>query len=727
MGVGARFLGMGKSGLAFSDDCDTIYLNPSGISLLDDWQVSSMMFGKFINEVNFLQFTGVYPAFYGMVGLGFVGSSISYSTPIPTLVSTEGGYRVIPDPSGGTYRYSYNNNAILLSYGLKLKDVISWDIIKNVSLGANLKLFQVGLTGSGITGGSATGLDLDVGLLWQANKWLKVGASGLDILPFDMGGKLIWESGIEESYPSVERIGINAKVMGADAPFHYESQELFINTDMEFSILRDEIPVLYHVGFEWWPMIYLALRAGIDQDVVGTGAGEALSTTNNVTAGVGLLYGGFRFDYGYHQYNNLSENDTHYFSMTYNIWKEPPPKVIKKKMEILEPVNKSIVFGEVVNLKGRVYDPDIRNVKVEGLPVTIDKNGYFYANVSVKIGKNAILVEGFGREDKKTDTLIHKLLRLRAFQDVPEGYWNKRTIEYLGTIGILTGYPDGTFRPNETINRAEETTILIRSKFTEVATPETAPFNDVPLSHWAARYLSKAREEYIAKGYPDGTFRPSNVVNRVEGVTLTARFANLPEPETIIEAPFIDLPGRHWASRIVTAAKRAGLLQYLAGKPFEPTKGLTRAEGGEVLSKTPFSKEKINDLLNFDAGYEYITPEALPLITPALPETKPVPVEIIAKEAPLAPPPAAVPPGKPLTISKPLNNSVVRTDEVDVYGTVSEGVAAILINSIEAPIEKNRSFKGSIYLNPGKNTIVITAHDKSGAILKTEVIAVYKL
>lgn len=633
MGVGARFLGMGKGGLALGDDCEAIYLNPAGIALLDDWQVSSMQ-GKFVNEINFIQLTGAYPTYYGMIGLGFVRSNISYSTPIATLVSTEAGYRVIPDPSGGTYNYTYNNNVILLSYGSKIKNIIDWDITKDITFGTNLKIFNVGITGSGITGGTAIGFDADVGFLWapKDSKWIKVGATGQNILPFNLGGKLVWESGQEENYPSTQKIGLAAKLLGKDAPYQYDTQEFFLTTDAEFTILKKDFPIMFHVGIEWWPMTYLALRGGIDQDVVGTGIGTELETTNNMTAGVGLLYGGFRFDYAYHQYNDIPANDTHYFSIAYNIGKVPPRKVIKKRIEvvkkrieIVEPADKSIVYEDIITLKGRVYDPKIRRVKVLGTPVKIDKKGMFYAKIRLNIGKNPIVIEGFAKEDKKVETLIHRVLRLKTFKDVDQNFWAKKTIDYLGTLGIMTGYPDGTFRPKETITRAEITTLLIRSKWGKVESPEVDPFPDVPVRHWAARYVSVAKDLNIVRGYPDGTFKPSNVVTRVEGVILITRSAELKEPEFIIEAPFIDIPGRHWASKTIATAKRGGLLRYLKGKPFEPKKGLTRAEASEVLSKTPFSKERIDNLLNFDVGYEYPSPEAAPTVVTeeSMPEVKP--------------------------------------------------------------------------------------------------------
>jgi len=110
-------------------------------------------------------------------------------------------------------------------------------------------------------------------------------------------------------------------------------------------------------------------------------------------------------------------------------------------------------------------------------------------------------------------------------------------------------------------------------------------------------------EKKLVLGYPDGTFRPSNNINKAEGVVLMARFGELEEPDKVLEAPFPDLPGRHWAAPLVTAAKQAGFLKYLEGRDFEPKAPLTRAEAVEILSKTKFAKGKISDLMDFETGY----------------------------------------------------------------------------------------------------------------------------
>ena len=83
---------------------------------------------------------------------------------------------------------------------------------------------------------------------------------------------------------------------------------------------------------------------------------------------------------------------------------------------------------------------------------------------------------------------------------------------------------------------------------------------------------------------------------------MLARFAKLPESR-LLEVPFADVPGRHWAVKEISAAKESGLLQYLKGKPFEPNKKLSRAEVAEMLSRTSSLKLKLDDILDWEKGY----------------------------------------------------------------------------------------------------------------------------
>ncbi|MGM9568282.1 MAG: S-layer homology domain-containing protein, partial [Clostridia bacterium] len=108
-----------------------------------------------------------------------------------------------------------------------------------------------------------------------------------------------------------------------------------------------------------------------------------------------------------------------------------------------------------------------------------------------------------------------------AYSDVDASFWYNNAISTLTNAGVLSGYPDGTFRPDEPISRAEFASIAAR--FSKTVYNGRSSFSDVGGSHWASRFISLA--EYLGwiSGYPDGTFRPDQTINRAEAMTLVNR------------------------------------------------------------------------------------------------------------------------------------------------------------------------------------------------------------
>lgn len=105
-----------------------------------------------------------------------------------------------------------------------------------------------------------------------------------------------------------------------------------------------------------------------------------------------------------------------------------------------------------------------------------------------------------------------------TYSDVQADAWHTTAISTLSKMGILAGYEDGTFRPDAAITRAEYAAIAAR--FDKLSTG-TKTFSDVPTTHWAYDEISSAAEKGWIAGYPDGTFQPENQITRAEAVTLT--------------------------------------------------------------------------------------------------------------------------------------------------------------------------------------------------------------
>ncbi|MBO6267131.1 MAG: S-layer homology domain-containing protein, partial [Synergistaceae bacterium] len=106
------------------------------------------------------------------------------------------------------------------------------------------------------------------------------------------------------------------------------------------------------------------------------------------------------------------------------------------------------------------------------------------------------------------------------FSDVDSGMWYNNAVSTSAQLGILMGYPDGSFVGTGSITRAEFATIAAR--FLNRAYTGANRFTDIG-GHWAAKYINTAAEQGWLEGYPDGTFRPEQPITRAEAVTVVNR------------------------------------------------------------------------------------------------------------------------------------------------------------------------------------------------------------
>lgn len=137
-----------------------------------------------------------------------------------------------------------------------------------------------------------------------------------------------------------------------------------------------------------------------------------------------------------------------------------------------------------------------------------------------------------------------------TFNDVAKDCWAANYIGYMQQFGIVTGYEDGSFRPDAPVTRAEFAAIA--SRF-EKLTQGSASFTDVPGTHWAVRYINFAATRGWVTGYEDGTFKPEHSITRAEVAAVTCRLLERSADQTYIRShigelrTFADMTESHWA------------------------------------------------------------------------------------------------------------------------------------------------------------------------------------
>lgn len=598
IGVGARSIGMGRTYVGVAEDGDALFVNPAGIARASNPKLSSM-YTSLLNDVNYMMVGGVYP--YGdksAIGAGIINS---YSDSIP-LADTD-GY----DAGIGTW----SNTVLFLSGATYLNTFPALrNINKDVLIGGSIKYFSVSGSGgndvASVTDSAGTGYSADLALLYPATDYLTLGMNYQNIL----ASKLTRSSGINEDIPSNLKVGAKFNLLGreGDAYTSHNTRRLYLNADYDFGPSIDK---RMHYGFEFWPVSNLAFRTGVDGD--------------ELTAGVGVRLAGIEFNYAYHPYNGIGQNATSFFSISY--LGESRKRELRVHLE--NPKDKSIIYADHIEVSGRVEvipgdetqgAAGVIAIKANGVNIPLKEDLTFSADVPVeKVGKKLVLFEAVDTAGDYTAEEL-RLVRLVSFDDVPEGYWAKMPIENTGTVGLVEGYPDGTFRPERALTRAELATLMVRAK--GIKLPDTQAkkvFRDVNPDFWAAKYIEVAKREGLIKGYPDGTFRPNNKINKAEGIAILVRFENLKTASEVFEKPYWDVATTHWAAKYIQAAKEAGMLKYVKRNYLGPKTNLPRSEAVEMLSKTTLAGGKIQDLYTWEKGFQREVVPMRPTIKASLP------------------------------------------------------------------------------------------------------------
>ncbi|MDF9409626.1 MAG: Cellulosome-anchoring protein precursor [Pelotomaculum sp. PtaB.Bin013] len=155
-------------------------------------------------------------------------------------------------------------------------------------------------------------------------------------------------------------------------------------------------------------------------------------------------------------------------------------------------------------------------------------------------------------------------------------------VRYLAGKNIISGFPDGSFRPADSITRAEAAKMMALAKGLTPASGGAQTFSDVPGGHWAYGVIEAAAQNGLFKGYPDGTFNPDGSITRAEAIALLMRLSGGALTDKTVE--IADVPAGHWAYQQVATAVQAGLVELSADKSFKPDVIFQRGEMAKSLS-----------------------------------------------------------------------------------------------------------------------------------------------
>jgi hypothetical protein len=163
--------------------------------------------------------------------------------------------------------------------------------------------------------------------------------------------------------------------------------------------------------------------------------------------------------------------------------------------------------------------------------------------------------------------------------DVPKNSWFYFYFRELVLSQIIVGYPNGKFRPMDYTSRAEFVKMIVTAAFPDESV-KRMQFKDAD-EHWANFFIEKAKNQGIVNGYPDGQFRPDQAITRAEAVKIVVLCLNLAEENR--QLSFSDLSPTQWAYHYIARAFSARLIDGYSDKTFRPAQPMTRAEAAKIV------------------------------------------------------------------------------------------------------------------------------------------------
>ncbi|MDP2642629.1 MAG: S-layer homology domain-containing protein [Candidatus Peregrinibacteria bacterium] len=279
----------------------------------------------------------------------------------------------------------------------------------------------------------------------------------------------------------------------------------------------------------------------------------------------------------------------------------PTITLTKGSVSSFIPLNKDITWAYTTdatinpgNSGGPAYNKDEKVVGVVSAVSTTGVGGnygyvvsneivylWFLDLVDQKVLNKTFVDQVFSNDYKSLDNQTTKI-----FNDVDLTTKNAEAISFLKSVDIISGYSDGSFKPNNPLNRAELLKILVNGA---LPTGEGEKLDKKKYSNcfpdvkeeWFAKYVCLAKEQGWISGYADGTFKPANNINKVEAMKMLLEIFEIPisTPKT---KPFSDVNMGEWFTKYIDTAKTMGILEE-TGKIYGPGALITRGGISESL------------------------------------------------------------------------------------------------------------------------------------------------
>lgn len=176
-------------------------------------------------------------------------------------------------------------------------------------------------------------------------------------------------------------------------------------------------------------------------------------------------------------------------------------------------------------------------------------------------------------------------LFMTGFSDVAANAWYSDYVIAANELGIMRGNGDGTFLPQNSLTRAELVQVLANYAEADLSSNAASGFSDVAAGAWYAPAVAWAKENGYISGYPDGTFKPNQTVTREDFCTIMSRYLQKQgvtySTKTVTFADESQIAG--YAKEHVAYCAGIGLVNGVGNDRFDPKAGTKRAEAATIM------------------------------------------------------------------------------------------------------------------------------------------------
>ncbi len=168
----------------------------------------------------------------------------------------------------------------------------------------------------------------------------------------------------------------------------------------------------------------------------------------------------------------------------------------------------------------------------------------------------------------------------------------KQAVRFLQTYGVINGYGDGSFGPKNNVSRAEALKMVYEAAGTNLPEANGIAFSDVPVNEWYAKYVKDAFDKGYINGFEDGTFRPSQTVTKAELLKIAFQVFGVDAAAYPVTDLPRDVESSAWYTSYVQYAVDANLVTLNNGRVFADI-GMTRENFADVIYRLMMQQERL--------------------------------------------------------------------------------------------------------------------------------------